>query len=467
MLAPPTADIAAHTYRAWLWDSEGFTVWNNQWYGGHHVPGYSILFPPLGGWFGARPAVALCGVLAAAAVAHLVRRSGAAVTWLAVAGVAASLVIGRGPFLLGVAFGALALSLAIDNRRPAAAVAALGCVLASPVAGLFLLVGAVALEPRTWPAIGAPVLIAGGGLALAFPEGGEERFVGSAFWPLLGGVLCLAALVRGPVLRAIVVYVGVLAVAYLVPEPVGQNAARLAVFAGPAVLLAFATGPRVAVLVVCAGFVYLQWLPAYRALDEAAGDPSVHARYYTPLNDLLSQHAGAADRVEVVFTRNHFEAAYVAPIRPIARGWERQLDIGRNALFYEGDLRAAEYEQWLRTNRIRWVALPDAPLDFSAREEAALVRARPAFLREAGRTRHWRLFEYTRFGPQDFVSDADSVVWRGRGRDVVARRWTPYWRVTGGRGCVSGADGEFIVTDNAGPGALRLEARLFGSRCRR
>ena len=45
--APATADMAAHTYRAWLFQHEGLTVWNAQWYGGHHVLGYSLLFAPL------------------------------------------------------------------------------------------------------------------------------------------------------------------------------------------------------------------------------------------------------------------------------------------------------------------------------------------------------------------------------------------------------------------------------------
>ena len=48
MLAQPaTADMAAHSYRAWLFQHEGLTVWNAQWYGGHHVLGYSLLFAPL------------------------------------------------------------------------------------------------------------------------------------------------------------------------------------------------------------------------------------------------------------------------------------------------------------------------------------------------------------------------------------------------------------------------------------
>ena len=45
--APMTADMAAHTFRAWLWSEMGFATWNAQWYGGHHMAGYSLIYPPL------------------------------------------------------------------------------------------------------------------------------------------------------------------------------------------------------------------------------------------------------------------------------------------------------------------------------------------------------------------------------------------------------------------------------------
>ena len=59
--APETADMAGHTYRAWLWQQSGFALWNAQWYGGHHVAGYSLLYPPLAAIAGTR----LVGVVAA------------------------------------------------------------------------------------------------------------------------------------------------------------------------------------------------------------------------------------------------------------------------------------------------------------------------------------------------------------------------------------------------------------------
>ena len=45
---PPTPDLAAQVYRADLFHRIGFAVWDASWYGGHHMPGYSLIFPPLG-----------------------------------------------------------------------------------------------------------------------------------------------------------------------------------------------------------------------------------------------------------------------------------------------------------------------------------------------------------------------------------------------------------------------------------
>src|SRR6201989_1189229 len=90
MLAQPaTADMAAHSYRAWLFQHEGLTVWNAQWNGGHHVLGYSLLFALLA----AHAGPALAGAETAGALA----------SWLFAAGVLSNVAIGRMPFLLGVA----------------------------------------------------------------------------------------------------------------------------------------------------------------------------------------------------------------------------------------------------------------------------------------------------------------------------------------------------------------------------
>ena len=65
LLDPPSADLAAQTYRTWLFEHAGWTVWDNGWYAGHHVPAYSVLFPPLAALLGPRVVGALSAVAAA------------------------------------------------------------------------------------------------------------------------------------------------------------------------------------------------------------------------------------------------------------------------------------------------------------------------------------------------------------------------------------------------------------------
>src|SRR3954447_25583142 len=74
VVAPSSADLAAQEFRAWLFGHSGFTLWDNNWYGGHPIPGYSIFFPPLGAALGVRQAGALSVVAAAALFAAIVRR---------------------------------------------------------------------------------------------------------------------------------------------------------------------------------------------------------------------------------------------------------------------------------------------------------------------------------------------------------------------------------------------------------
>ena len=60
---PPLRDLAAHTFRAEYFEQHGFAIWNGTWYGGHYLPAYSVLFPPLAAllspvWVAAASAVA-------------------------------------------------------------------------------------------------------------------------------------------------------------------------------------------------------------------------------------------------------------------------------------------------------------------------------------------------------------------------------------------------------------------------
>ena len=52
VLEPPSGDLAAATYRGELFARAGFTLWNDGWYGGQYLPGYSMLAPALGALLG-------------------------------------------------------------------------------------------------------------------------------------------------------------------------------------------------------------------------------------------------------------------------------------------------------------------------------------------------------------------------------------------------------------------------------
>jgi hypothetical protein len=482
-IRPPTADMAAHAFRAWLFDTEGMTVWNAQWYGGHHVLGYSMLFAPLAAWPGPAWVGVLGAIAATAAFVPLARGvaaspgSAAAATWLFAAGVLSNVVIGRMPFTLGIA---LAVAAWLCAERPGVAwrtgavVLALACVLASPVAGAFLVLAAAGLavaSPRDGLAPAAvlalPVIIGGGTMAVLFPEGGDDRFVATAFWPMLA-VAVAGALLLAPRLRAgALLYIVVLVVAFAIPTPFGQNALRLPVLLGPALLvLAPRVGvPRAAMATVLVVLLYLQWLPAVRAVAEAHGDPSTSEAFFADPRAFLGKVVQPGERVEVAFTHNHWEVAHLASVVPLARGWERQLDEKANPLFYDGrPLTAERYHRWLRDQAVRWVALPNAPLDYSAKAEAALLERGLPYLKLVHRSPDWRIWQVrdptppasgsarvTAALPNGF--DLDTT-----GPTVVRQRYTRWWR--SGTACVSRAPGGWTRITPVGSDHIRVRAGL-------
>jgi len=479
---PASLDLAAAEYRAWLFGHAGFAIWDLQWYGGHHLPGYSVIAPPLAHWLGPR----LLGALAIVAAAWLFERiaweqfgtdAWLGATWFAL-GAAATLFSGRIPFALGLV-PALAAVLALQRQRRAPAIAlALLTALASPVAALFLALAGAAYALATRRALGlalaaaalAPVAL----LALAFPEGGSEPFVFSAFWPVVVAPLALAiALPREQrVVRIAAVLYALLALAvFVVATPVGGNAARLGqMCAGPVAALALWPRRRLAFACLAPFLLWWQLGPAIRDVHLAQGDPSVHAAYYAPL--LAELHArganGADGRIEIPFTKVHWETRHVAPALPLARGWERQLDREVNAPFYAGTpLTPAHYRAWLDRMAVHWVAVPDVPLDYSAREEAGLIERGLPYLREIWHGAHWRL--YTVADPAPLADPPARVLAAGTDSLTLAAprvgtiglrvRWSPYWAVTRGDACVEAAGGWTRVRVRQ-PGTVRLAMRF-------
>ena len=160
IVAPPSADLAAATYRSELFGHSGLTLWDNGWYGGHHLLAYSVLAPALGWLIGAPMLAAVSMTIATALFAALIdglfgaRAVRIASIWFAV-GAAIGLLAGRVPFDLGLAIGLGALLAARfathrPGRQALALLLAVMCALASPVAGAFL-----ALAALSW-ALGGP-----------------------------------------------------------------------------------------------------------------------------------------------------------------------------------------------------------------------------------------------------------------------------------------------------------------------
>jgi hypothetical protein len=105
---------------------------------------------------------------------------------------------------------------------------------------------------------------------------------------------------------------------------------------------------------------------------------------------------------------------------------------------------AWKYRAWLDENAVRYVALADTSLDYSAVREARLVRAGLPYLRLVWRDAHWRVYAVT--DPHPLASGAARVTSLGPQRvGLYARRtgnvdlrvrFTPYWQIVRGSGCV-------------------------------
>ena len=112
-------------------------------------------------------------------------------------------------------------------------------------------------------------------------------------------------------------------------------------------------------------------------LYKAVTDPVAKASYFDPVREYLRLLPDQR-RVEIPFTLGHWEGAEVGSEVPLARGWLRQLDTGRNPIFYRDDMNALSYASWLSENAVRYVAVPDAKPDRSAYREMGADRAWPA-----------------------------------------------------------------------------------------
>lgn len=485
VMAPHSADHAAQTFRTELFEISGPTVWNNYWFGGHYLPTYSLLAPPLGAFIGFRVMGSLAVIGTVVLFTLIARRewgerAQAGAIWFAFAATI-SLFSGRLTFALGVLLAMAAVFASQRGQRIPALILAGSVGLASPVAALFLACVGFAhflseRPDRRGLELAAVSFLVAGVVALLFPGGGDEPYVTSSFIPAIGLTLVSAAMVppgQRLVRVGILVYAGALIASYVLSTPMGGNVNRLgALLLGPVLLCALAAEPltpklwkRGILIVLLPMIVWWQTGPVIRDLELVNDEPAVTEVFYEPLAEALKPRLEREPaRVEVVPVASHWEAARAAPEFPLARGWERQTDRHLNPLFYADRLGPNRYRQWLDRLAVGYVALPDTELDYAGEKEAALISNGLPYLKEIPVGGDWRLFKVEDAHPMvdrparltELDTDGFAVAAPLAGTYLVRIRSNPYWRVKAGLGCVEPGRGDWTQVTLDRPGSLRV-----------
>ncbi|HEV7524306.1 MAG TPA: hypothetical protein VGP92_05035 [Acidimicrobiia bacterium] len=479
------SDLPAQIFRAELFRRDGFVLWNSQWFGGHALLGYSVIAPAFSAPIGPLALGALSGIASAFIFERILRFAFGSGAWLGsiwfALGTVINLIVGRTTYAFGVAF-ALGAIYALQRRKPAIAiVCALLCSLASPLAGCFLAIAGVAWAGSQRAQRTQALLLVAAALApiatvsLLFPTAGSEPYeLWALIWDLSLCAVVAAALWRHNAARWGAACFAVLAIgSFLVPTALGGNVSRLGQYvAGPLLACALLPRRRLVLAALAVPLLIWQWFPAVDGIAFAHTDPSTRASYYQPLLTYLGVQSGPVGRIEIPSTFRHWEAAYAAPYVLLARGWERQLDIAYNPIFYKQPLTVASYRTWLHENGVKYVALPDARLDDSSVGERALVESGLPYLHEVWHDAHWHVWRVAGFtglvdGPATLTSmSPDRVTLEVTGAtDLVLRvRATSHWAVNPG-GCATATNDGWTRLRNLPAGTVTLTQSLAGTPC--
>jgi hypothetical protein len=493
---PPGVDLPSHVFQTWLYSHAGFNLWNNYWYAGRYeFVTYSVLYYPVASAVGQALATTVAAAVLAGSFAAVSRRewgsaaTGPSITFAATAPFIV-MVGGLYPFLAGAAAGGAALVCIQRRWRVGFGLALLATLGFSPLAFALLvalLAAALLGQPRpsaalrrhrtAFAAVVAVFLIAVL-MERAFPSGAWYPYdltdAAIVFGFSLVGLYITGSSPRARSLRMVFAcYLALNLVAFLLKGPIGSNSSRLFVIAGAPLLWLAANvsreRSRLVVLPLLATALALQVGPFVRDAYSSWGDPASDAAYWKPAERLLASHPDAQHRVEVVATRGHWEAYYLAKHGiPLARGWFRQDDFPQNGPLYSDNLTGRAYRRWLRSLGVHYVLLSDAALDYSAIREAALLRSGQAGLVPVAGTRHWTMFALRH--PTPLVTPPPGArarliklaqgrvdLWTSApGRYLVRVRSSPYWVATPSLTCAgSSAGGMMTVTTPTG-GYIRL-----------
>ncbi len=304
--------------------------------------------------------------------------------------------------------------------------------------------------------------------SLMFPDQGVQPFTSDSMKVFVAvGVAAFFLVPAGyRVLRVGAVLVIVLTLlAYFVPSPVGSNVTRLPMLYCAPLIAAVCTVDRR--LLVGAILALTWWQPPLITGDlGSAGNPAAQSVYYQPLIDRLAQ-SEPIGRVEVVPLFDHWESTYVAEAVPLARGWERQVDVQRNPIFYGTALAPDTYLSWLYHNAVSYVAVASQDrLDKYGREEANLISAKLPYLKRDWSNSDWTLYRV--LGAQQLVTGAGVLVDSGptgvtfdttvSGGLTVRVRWSRWLTLSGPDACFYRRPDDWVGVRVNSPGRYRLSS---------
>ena len=490
-------DAAAHLYKIALLNEGKAVFWDNNWYGGaYQIVSYGFIFY----WLAQFVSYSVIVTVSAGALPVLfylyMRRVYGVTRFLPAIVLAIVLAIylanGQDPFLFGLALmmGGLVL---VSYRYPLLAALSMGFAafanpLAAVVGGIFL-VALAASRPGLRPSLVKlalyllPFVVLRVASTILFWEPASYTYsageVGAyVFFGVVGALATRLSL--DPERRSLETLfatfsAAALLVALIPGNPVGGNVGRFGLVFGISLLLCIrdiAMPRRVAVPLLCVIAVGQVVTPALHYVH-VARDSSTHEEFFAPALAFADSHRDPNYRLHVVALDTHWEAYYFSiNDLPITRGWYRQDDARHNDVLGRDDFTADEYSAWLHSMGVKYVYLPQAPLDRSGERETEILTTSPEFT-VAAIVPGWTIYELR--NPESMVvplrrngrgsvveidHQAITVDLERAGPYQVKVSYSPYWEVTEGAGSVSQGDDGFIVLNGRKEGRVTLQVSV-------
>jgi len=492
-------DAPAHLYKMALLEQDKGFFWDNNWYGGaYDLLSYGFIF-----YFAARiVGYSALVILSAGSLPILfylyMRRTYGRVSYVSAIGLAivlaAYLANGQDPFLFAMALmlGGMVL---LAYRHPLIAVLPIAAsIFANPLAmvvgGIFLLADFIATPARRTYYLRvllylAPFLLARVMVSVLFYEHASYVYhvgfmVLCAGWGAVGFVL--TRLSRDPqrVARGILFLtfaaVG-LAVFFLPGNPVGSNVARFFFLFGFPLYWEVHDSllPKYVLVVFLAASLLGQVIPPLSHYFRVADRRSTQATFFYPALSFAAEHYDPNYRLHVVALDTHWEAYHFSVNGfPITRGWYRQADAVHNEVLTTDDFSASDYLSWLRDMGVKYVFLPQAPLDWSGDREAYLLRTSPAFV-AVWRSADWTVYRLRDPSPIAVALDGGrspqvlAVLQQAIYLDIprpgdylIKVTYSPYWQMTQGIGTLERSAGpqRFLELHATEAGLYGIQVRV-------